>query len=260
MKIIVSLSILLCFLISGLSIAISDPDLIVYFPYEEMSGNIILDQSGNGHNGDVKGKIKIVDNGKRGKAAEFQQGDYIDMNGPDFAADQIPKNEITICAWVNCKKTGDHHEIFNARAADQTWVIHPEIRSEGAFRWLLRTDGGNTIFDFTAGVVEWEKWMHYAGVYDGKKSTLYINGESVGEGNGGAKIAKDWGLGARVGRTIDDARPFTGLMDDFNLWKRALTKDEILIIMTKGPEGIIKGESVSPNGNVASTWGDLKSH
>ena len=259
MRIFLFFIVLLCFMISGLAMAVKDPDLIIYLSFEEINGKVIADQSENGHDGDVNGNIKIVDNGKRGKAAEFQSGDFIDMNGPDFPADQLPKTAITICAWVNCKKAGDH-EIFNARATDQTWAIHPELKSAGNFRWLLRTDGGTTIFDFTAGTVEWETWMHYAGVYDGKKGTLYINGENVGEGNGGAKLVKDWGLGARVGKTIDDARPFTGLMDDFNLWKKALTKDEILIVMEKGPEGIIKSESVSPVGSVTVTWGQLKSH
>ncbi|MDQ1329708.1 MAG: LamG protein [Candidatus Poribacteria bacterium] len=257
---IVLFTIILLFMISGLAMAVKDPDLIIYFPFEEINGKVVADQSENGHDGDINGNIKIVDNGKRGKAAEFQSGDFIDMHGPDFPADQLPKTAITICAWVNCKKTGDHHEIFNAQAGDATWVVHPEVRSDGTFRWLLRTDGGATIFDFSAGAVEWEKWMHYAGVYDGKKGTLYINGENVGEGNGGVRLAKDWGSGARVGRTIDNARPFTGLMDDLNIWKRALTKDEILVIMEKGPEGIIKSESVSPTGSVTTKWGQLKSH
>ena len=247
-------------MISGLAMAVKDPDLIIYFTYEEVNGKVVPDKSGNGNDGDINGNVKMVDGGKRGKAAEFQTGDFIDMRGPKFPENLIPRDAITVCAWVKCKKTGDHHEIFNAQAADATWVVHPEVRSEGNFRWLLRSDGGVTIFEILAGAVEWDKWTHFAGTYDGKNGVLYINGESVGEGNGGSKIAKDWGSGARVGRTIDNARPFTGLMDDLNIWKRALTKDEILVIMEKGPEGIIKSESVSPTGSVTVTWGQLKSH
>jgi hypothetical protein len=40
-------------------------------------------------------------------------------------------------------------------------------------------------------------------------------------------IAGDWGSGARVGYNIDNARPFTGLMDMLWLFKRALTQEEI---------------------------------
>jgi hypothetical protein len=259
MKFVFVFAILMCFMLSGLAMA-GDPDLIIYFPYEEVNGKVVPDKSGYGNDGDINGSIKIVDDGKRGKAAEFSSGDFIDMRGPKFSDDLIPKDAITICAWVKCKKTGDQHEIFNAQAADATWVVHPEVRSDGNFRWLLRSDGGATIFEILAGAVEWDTWMHFAGTYDGKKGILYINGEDVSEGNGGAKIAKDWGTGARVGRTIDNARPFTGLMDDLNVWKKALTRDEILIVMEKGPEGIIKGEAVSPIGNMTTTWGQLKSY
>ena len=259
MRLISLFAILLCLLINGSVIAAEDPDLIIYFPFEEINGNTVLDKSGKGNDGDVNGKIKIVDNGKRGKAAEFQSGDFIDMRGPDFPANLIPRDAMTVCAWVNCKKSGDH-EIFNARASDQTWIVHPELKSAGNFRWLLRTDGGTNIFEINAGAVEWEKWTHFAGVYDGKIGILYINGENVSEIKASGKIAKDWGSGARVGKTIDDARPYTGLMDDLNIWKKALTKDEILIVMEKGPEGIIEGESVSPIGSLTTTWGQLKSY
>jgi hypothetical protein len=88
---------------------------------------------------------------------------------------------------------------------------------------------------------------------------LYIDGEVVGEGNGGAKIAKDWASGARVGKNIDDARPFAGLMDDINVWKVALTKEEIKIVMEKSAGEMIKPEAVSPAGNMTTTWGKLKS-
>ncbi len=255
----VFLSIIMLFFVFSPSVfsASKDPDLIFYFPFEKFDGNTALDMSGNGHNGDIKGNIKVVDGGKFGKCAQFEKTAYIDLHGPDFPDDQIPKSAITLCAWIKCQNTGDHHEIFNARASDSTWLIHPEARSDGNnFRWLLRTDGGTTIFDMRAGAVTWDSWQHFAGVYDGKKGILYINGENVGEANGGAKIAKDWGSGARIGRTIDDARPFTGLMDELIMWKKALTRDEIRAIMEKGYEAFM---AVSPVGSISTTWGQLKS-
>jgi hypothetical protein len=44
-------------------------------------------------------------------------------------------------------------------------------------------------------------------------------------------ISGDLGMGACVGYNIDDARPFTGLMDEFRMFTRALSQDEILEIM-----------------------------
>lgn len=259
MKLPLFLSVLFCLIFASLSFAVDKSDLVFYITFDQVDGKTVQDQSGNGLNGDINGNIKIVDNGKFGKAAEFQTNDFIDMHGADVPADKIPRDEITLCAWVNITKNGGDHAIFNARAVDQTWLVHPEAKSAGNFRWLLRSDGGTTIFDIAAGAVEWGSWQHYAGVYDGKKGTLYINGEVAGEANGSGKIAKDWGSGARIGKNIDDARPFTGLMDDINLWKSALTKDEIKTIMEKSAGELIKPESVSPVGNMTITWGALKS-
>jgi hypothetical protein len=256
MKVIVAFTTLMYLMAVGSVLAFDDPDLILYFPFEEFDGDTALDQSGNGHNGTINGQIKIVDGGKQGKAAEFAKTSFIDMDGPSIPPEHIPTEQITICAWAKCQNTGDHHAIFNARAGDSTWLVHPELRSEGNFRWLLRTDGGSDICDIRAGSVTWDEWLHFAGVYDGKKAILYINGEKVAEvPNANKTIAKDWGQGARIGYNIDAARPFTGLMDEFSLWKRALTLEEITIIMEQGMKAFL---AVSPAGNLITTWGGLK--
>jgi hypothetical protein len=83
--------------------------------------------------------------------------------------------------------------------------------------------------------VTWDEWLHFAGTYDAAaaKATLCINGELVSEMDvaDAADIAGDWDQGARVGKNIDDARPFTGLMDEFALFTRALSQDEIVDMM-----------------------------
>lgn len=244
------------FLLSAVSaMAYDEPDLTFYFPFESFDGNTALDQSGKGHNGTINGDIKIVDGGKIGKAAEFATGSFIDLDGPNIPPEHIPVEGMSLIAWAKCKNTGGHHAIFNARAADSTWLIHPELRDNMQFRWLLRSAGGNTIFDIKAGKWDADQWVHFAGVYDGKTGTLYVNGKEVSQGPGGAPIAADWGSGARIGYNIDNARPFTGLMDELSLWKRALTLDEIKVLMDEGMKALL---SVSPEGNLTTTWGSIR--
>ena len=107
-------------LICSSAFAADDPDLVFYFQFEEFSGNTAEDQSGNGHKGTINGDIKITDGGKFGRAAEFATNSFIDMDGPNFPADLIPRDEMTLCAWINLKNTGGDHAIFNARAADRS--------------------------------------------------------------------------------------------------------------------------------------------
>ena len=227
---------LLVFVLSTNTFAdlLADPDLVIYFSFDEVT-DIVADQSGNGHDGVVKGDVTADPDGKRNGAAKFATGSYLDLDGPSIPPEHIPTTGITVSAWVKCENTGGDHAIFNARASDSTWLVHPEIKSGGDFRWLLRGAGGAGIFDIRAGVVTWNEWQHFCGVYDqaSGRAALYINGEPVNEQtiSNALKIAGDWDLGARVGYNIDNARPFTGLMDMFFLFKRALSQDEIFKAM-----------------------------
>jgi hypothetical protein len=219
---------------------LADPDLVIYYSFDEVT-DIVADQSGNGHDGVVKGDVTADPDGKRNGAAKFEGTggaagfSYLDLDGPSMPPEHIPTTGITLAAWGKCENTGGDHAIFNARAQDTTWLIHPEFRSNSQFRWLLRSAGGTTIFDMRAGTVTWDEWMHFTGTYDKAtgKAILYIDGQVVQELNvpTPANIAGDWGSGARVGYNIDNARPFTGLMDMLFLFKRALQQDEILKAM-----------------------------
>ena len=239
---------------------LSDPALIIYYSFDEFD-KVVLDQSGKGHDGVVTGNVTPDPDGKRNGAARFAKGSYLDLNGPSIPADDIPTSGITLAAWAKCENTGDHHAIFNARALDNTWVVHPELRSEGNCRWLLRSAGGSTMFDIRAGTVKWNEWLHFAGTYDkaAGKTVLYINGEVVSDQKvtSPQDIAGNWGLGARVGYNIDNARPFTGLMDIFCLLNRALSQDEV----KKAMQGEAYPYALNPNppdGSYHSdTWANL---
>jgi hypothetical protein len=212
----------------------TDTSLVIYYSFDEV-GDIVADQSGKGHDGTVVGDVTSEADGKYGGAANFATGSYLDLDGPNFPAEDIPTSAMTLTAWIKCANTGGDHEIFSARASDNTWLIHPEPKSSGDIRWLLRSYGGTTIFQIRAGTMTWDQWLHFAGTYDKDtaKAALYINGELIEEMDvaNPEDVAGDWGLGARVGLTIDDARPFTGLMDEFRMYTRALTQDEILEVM-----------------------------
>jgi len=245
---------------TALASFIDDSALVIYYSFDSVS-DIVTDQSGNGHDGVVNGDITAEPAGKYAGAAKFTTGSYFDLDGENFPVEEVPTTGITVAAWVKCTNTGDHHAIFNARASDATWIIHPELRSEGNFRWLLRSYGGSTIFDIRAGTVTWDEWLHFAGTYDkaAGKAILYINGEVVQEENisNPPDIAGDWGSGARVGYNIDNARPFTGLMDDFLLFRRALSQAEVKKLMQGIGSPLAFGPAPADGALHAETWANL---
>ncbi len=231
-----------------------DPNLVIYYSYDTV-GAIVPDESGKGHNGAVCGDVSGVASGiKWYGAAEFlgewgpTKYSYLDLDSPHYAATDIPRSAITLAAWVKCRKTGKDHAIMSIRAADNTWIMHPQINDNGSFRWLLRSYGGTTIYNIVAGTHGWDEWVHYAGTYDKKAGlmTLYIDGAVVQQQSipNAPSIAGDWGTGARIGYNIDNARPFTGVMDEFYLFTRALSLAEINALLDA--EGLLSEKASHP--------------
>ena len=233
-KLIYLVSFILVLALVGNAFTADDPSLVIYYSFDDVR-DVIADQSGKGHDGTIQDGVTAEPDGKHNGAAKFASRGYIDLDGSGFPAEDIPTSGITLAAWVKCENTGEHHAIFDARTWAGTWIIHPELRSDGQFRWVLRASGMSPIFDIRAGSVTWGQWLHYAGTYDKEsgKAILYINGQVVSELDlpSGRDIANDWGDGARVGLNIDGDRPFTGLMDDFFLFKRELSQSEIKKVM-----------------------------
>ena len=242
------------------SAQVLDPDLVLYFDFEEFDGDTVVEKSGHDYHGAINGKVTQSDDGKFGKAAEFSSTSFLDLDGPNINPDHIPTEGMSVVAWIHVDNITDM-AIFNARAGDGTWLVHPEARGDGNYRWLNRGPNPNrTIFDIRAGNNKAKEWVHYAGTYSRAEglAVLYINGKNVGHEPArlDTPIAGDWDQGARVGYNIDNNRPFAGLMDELNVWKRGLTEEEVTGIMELGIEEFF---AVEAQGKLATTWGKLKS-
>jgi len=233
-----------------------DPNLVIYYSYEKV-GAIVPDESGRGHNGTVCGDVSAAPSGiKWYGAAKFEgiwgptKYSYLDLDSPHYPAADIPKSAITLAAWCKCRKTGQEHAIISCRAADNTWVVHPQINDNGTFRWLLRAKGSAQIFNLNGvGTHGWDEWLHYAGTYDSTtgKGILYINGDVCASTDvPRGQLIADWGTGARVGYNIDNARPFTGIMDELYLFTRALSQAEINDLLASDGPASVKASHPNP--------------
>jgi len=72
-----------------------------------------------------------------------------------------------------------------------------------------------------------------------------------------ADIAGDWGQGARVGYDIDDARAFTGLMDDFLMFRRALSLAEVNKLMQGIGSPLAFGPTPTDGSLHEDTWANV---
>ena len=254
---IVATLVMLTLLMVGITSSVAG--LTFYYDFEEIKDGAIPDRSGNGLDGKIVGDVTL-DGGKVGKAARFKDGGYLDLNGPKVPKNLIPSKGFSLLAWVNVEADGDQ-AVFNAWAADNTWLIHPEVRPGGGYyRWTVRTDAGSTIGQVQKGKPVKNEWHHFAAIYDsvGGVATLYIDGDEVGKdaraGSKGKTVNNNWDKGARVGINADNGRPFVGRMDEIGLWNEALAADQVKKYM----DGLPKA-AVDAKGKLASKWGRIKS-
>lgn len=206
-------------------------DLVAYYNFDAGRGAVVIDHSPRGNHGTISGNAKW-ENGKYGLALSFELGTYIDLHGPEFQ--DKPDDAITICVWVNHQPHIDNQEIFDAiGTAHSDGLYHVEIRPDNTFRWYACNNDKMLIFNIDhQGAAPPNEWVHFAGTYSRieGKAVLYVNGEKVAEDEGNLPLPTDWESAARIGQHRG-GRWYVGLMDDFNMWRRALTQEEIRMIM-----------------------------
>jgi len=219
-------------------------DLVAHWRFDETSGTIAHDASGNGHDGTIIGEPKWSA-GKIGGALEFNgTGDVVDLGAFDVVGPGI-----TLAGWLKPNGFGINDSRVLTKADEwgenNHWWMLSTIAEAGEIRLRFRlktTDGQNTatlIAD--SGVLEIGEWQHAAATWDGTTMRLYLNGEEVGStAKGGDAVATDASVKASIGSQPPDAyatdishidKFFDGFLDDVRLYNGALTQDEIQILM-----------------------------
>jgi hypothetical protein len=236
----------------------ADPDLVGYWRFDEGSGTVAYDTSGNGNDAVFTGDPQWVA-GQFGGALEFDgSGDFLDCgNDPSL----MISGAVTMTAWIRLGAVGIDHKIGgNQDGANggykmsmyNTDKVEFEIRTAANAAVLNRNVAGGTTMD--AGV-----WYHIAGVYSQEDGYIrtYVDGVLDRE------MATAEALGASPGNLYMGCEPyntgayhFNGVMDDLRLYSRALTEPEINGVMLGGGANFPFASSPSPaDGTLhADTW------
>ena len=259
----------------GNAFAAGDPSLVIYYDFEGFGNDLlVLDKSGRGNDAEVVDNVNgLVGAGVRGSEACQITGDgsYLDLDGHNFPAEDIPTTAFTLACWVKPEDTGGTQTVFSALANPHSWCHGGYIRNN-QYHTHIGDIENNYIINAYEGTVEYGAWHHMAltwelvpGEYGG--GAMYIDGELVAEyGNDfveaapGVEAADNWGGGARMGRDVDDSWQFNGLLDEFCIFKRALSPDEVKKLM-QGIETPIAYSPTPADGSILTdTWVTLGWH
>lgn len=233
----------------------ADEPLVLYFPFDEVKGDTVEDQSENGFEGTVIGGVEFTENGKHNGALSFdgssgairvEDDDKLDLEG-----------SYTVMAWVYPTLVdGGFRWVADKSNSNTDLNFILGISANNAFRFITRANLPNDLLDDE--IVATEEWYHIAGVQDGDGGEvfLYVNGSAVVSLSlAGDETTNDAYLS--IGSRKDAGNPnqfFGGIIDEFAIFGKALGEAEVKAAM-KGIEDFLAVDSASA---LATTWGRIK--
>ena len=245
----------LCLAILGSPLwAIKDDSLMLYLPFEEGEGEVVMDQSGHGIKGELHGAVFSPD-GKFGGCLLLESSDqYVEI--PPVPELDIT-DQITMEVWILSERSQPDSNILGRRSQANVggyclqWSAQftgkPQIET-----WLF-IGGWQGTRQKQSISPEPGKWHHVAAVYDGKSLKQYIDGELDVKMELSGRINSVQEV-FRIGMAQTGLPGMVGKVDEVAIYNRALTEEEIKRDMTKG---VIS--PVPPRGSLATMWGRIKS-
>ena len=205
------------------------PSCVLEHRFEEGSGTIARDTSGNGNDGtlidynaaNADGDTPpIWVDGKFGGALSFDGvDDYVKT------AKEIPisgAEKRTLSFWTYVLSIGVHPHLTGW--GDQTelntmFKVAISAQTAGSGTWLLWGRGGGNDWD-TKVLVKTKEWMFHTITYDGTKAEWFINGASLGTFT---HTYNTTATTLEIGLGTVEGQPFNGLIDEVRIYNRALT-------------------------------------
>jgi hypothetical protein len=198
----------------------SSAALVGWWKFNEGSGNIAGDSSGQGLDASIEGPIWVE--GQSGSALEFNGTDSL-VRIPEFTTGPVQ----TVAAWIKIDSVqGGGRQIFNGNGPPH---MNFEV-FDGQIKGRVYTGSGN--LELVGPEVSVGVWTHLAWVWDfgANRSELYIDGESValGEASNTIEHTSESIIGRHPSATTAS---FLGAIDEMRIYDHALDLSEIRAAM-----------------------------
>lgn len=182
-------------------------------------------------------------------AGQVDQGFSFDGTGAVEIADDpsLKPSLLTIDTWVKGTGTATHYALVG-KSGPAANVGYELFISEGLARFLVLT---GTTDDALIGNVHGTtnildgSWHHIAGTYDGTAARIYVDGILEGSDSFSGSIvytADPLYIGRR--QCLCSAQVFDGVLDEVEIFNRALSGEEIQAIFNAGSAGKCKTKIV----------------
>ena len=203
-------------------IPITDPNLLCWWTLEEGEGTIALDRSGHGADGEFYNTPEWVTDGYDGGALNF--------NGSNESVIYYFTSETwsayTLAVWAKADMLFQSNNSSICSTYNST-AGGFQISFDAANNYQYHASVDQVLGPASLG------WIHLAIAYDGTNAKAYYNGEIVGTFTPGANDLNANKYAIAVNRAEDNW--FAGTIDEFRVYQRALSQEEIQLIMRGDP-------------------------
>jgi len=205
---------------------IHDVSQVLYLPFDYDDGSYARDRSGYNNHGTIYGAT--LASGKIGMAREFDGvDDYVEV--ADAPSLDIT-DAITIEGWINLASYTGGRTIVEK--STDIYGIYFTVGAEIPYAFLKLDVTGWTYLSFVE-TIPLNKWVHLAFTYDRKlvkdNWVTYVNGTATNRKTIKESIVTS-ALPLQIGR-YGTTHYFNGIIDELRIYNRALSLDEIRMLM-----------------------------
>jgi len=205
---------------------IHDVSQVLYLPFDYDDGIRVRDRSGYNNHGTIYGAARV--GGKIGMALSFDGvDDYVEV--PDDPSLDLGSEDFTMLGWIKTSADittrqslfGKKYDIYSHQPGYFLFVAGGKIEARVS-------DGTNQVVPTQTALAN--AWQHVALVRSGNTFTVYVDATAgtpvtLTIGN----TDNDWDF--RCGRVRVGFYPFNGVIDEVRIYNRALSQDEIHMLM-----------------------------
>ena len=202
---------------------------VVYLPMEK-------DKSGQFYNYSTfsPGSVQVANDktvrGVVGKSFRSNNDNYLQIGAYPKATESI-----SICGWI--KIDGETSGIVARNGNNRGKGQFSIILEKGVLKSTMLDRHGNSVVAAPVEALTPDEWQHFTFVYDGTNAMLYINSKlTAAKSNAEGVFTENPLPYVSVGSNSQEESSFNGAIDEFAIFNKALTADEIKMLYN------VKGE------------------
>jgi len=197
--------------------------LVGSWHFNEGSGTIVADASGNGNDGTMMNMDPATDwvDGRFGKALDFDgANDYVVV--PNSNSLNITGNAVTVAAWIKHSSAGWHPVCDGIVQHEGQYALQI---NNGQPTFYVNT-GSGWVYARWANTLALSTWYYVVGTYDGSGIRIWVNGIERASTNNSGNLSSTSNT-ICLGSSANGTYPFNGIIDEVRIYNRALSSDEI---------------------------------